>query len=405
MSGVGTYDPNGTLIGSYWIIDYVDDPTGRTIQPGLQNPNVQINGNLGVTGTITGIATTATKLATDTVDVVINTNHPTAVGQTLITTSATNATWQAPAAVSLTTGVSGVLPIANGGTNQSTVGANGTVLTSNGTTTAYVAQSTLTVGNATAAVTATNLATGTIGKIPVQTGTGTTGFITSGAVGTALLGTGVGSAPAFSTLPVPTVTIKTTGTAASYSAPTGCSFIIVEMCGGGGGGGTGAAGGGGAGGGAGGYLKMIYPATASPFTYTVGTGGAAAADGTSTTFLPTGLAGTDTAGLGSAGANGTAGRGGAGGAGGVNTINNSSLSRSAGNQGTSSISQNTVNTNGCTGGHGGSNPLGGGGRASGANVAGANALGNGGGGGGGGVLTTGGGTGGDGIIYIQEFYA
>jgi len=411
MSGVGTYDPNGTLIGSYWIPDYVDDPTGRTIQPGLQNPNVQINGNLGVTGTITGTISAAppTQLATDTTAVTINTNHPTAAGQSLISTSTTNATWQAPAVVSLTTGVSGVLPIANGGTNQSTVGSNGTVLTSNGTTTAYVAPSTLTVGNATAAVTATNLATGTVGQLPVQTGTGTTGFVTSGASGSVLVGQGTGVAPIFALITKPIVFVFASGTAQTYTPPATCSFIFVTAAGGGGGGGgtfnTNSQGAGGGGGG-GGWFYSVYPGGNS-FLYTVGAGGTAGtvnndgSNGGDTTFKSNATGLTDTAGGGLGGNKGITSRGGNAAQGGTVTINNTSNVVYNSKGGAGSAGQLIM------GGNGGStilaSPTGGTGLGT------AGAAGDAGGGGGAGGNSSGsqnaGGAGGVGQISIIEFYA
>lgn len=412
MSGVGTYDPNGTLIGSYWIPDYVDDPTGRTIQPGLQNPNVQINGNLGVTGTITGsiVAGPATELDTDASPVIINTNHPTASGQSLISTSSTNATWQAPAAVSLTTGVSGVLPIANGGTNQSTVGANGTVLTSNGTTTAYVAQSTLTAGNATLAA---NVSGSTLGILIQSTSNTTTP--TSGALGTVLVGTGAGVAPIFAEITTPSITRILTG-ATTYTPPTSCSFIFVVITGGGGGGGGGynSAGlGGGGGGGSGGMIYATYLANQT-FSYSIGTGGSGGnsgaggtngSAGNNTTFTSAGPL-VDTAAGGSGGAAGTTQRGGTGGVGGSVTVNSAKIVYSSrGGTGIPGFINQTTSGNsfgGAGGGNLAANPaqggLGGNGDAGVAN-------GGGGGGGGGGGTPGNGGAGGNGSLSIIEFYA
>ncbi len=71
------------------------------------------------------------------------------------------------------------------------VGANGYVLTSNGTAPAYAAQSTLAVG------TATNLAGGIASQIPYQTGAGTTSFISNGTAGQVLTSAGA-STPVWS---------------------------------------------------------------------------------------------------------------------------------------------------------------------------------------------------------------
>lgn len=105
---------------------------------------------------------------------------------------------------------SGTLAVAQGGTNigsyttgdllyassttalsQLAIGANGYVLTSNGTAPAYAAQSTLAVG------TATNLAGGAASQIPYQTGSGATAFLANGTAGQVLTSAG-SSAPTWS---------------------------------------------------------------------------------------------------------------------------------------------------------------------------------------------------------------
>ena len=91
---------------------------------------------------------------------------------------------------------SGTLAVAQGGTNigsytvgdilyasatgvlsKLTLGTNGFVLTAGASAPAYVAASTLSVGSATTATTATNLAGGAANRIAYQTGSGTTGFV------------------------------------------------------------------------------------------------------------------------------------------------------------------------------------------------------------------------------------
>jgi hypothetical protein len=91
---------------------------------------------------------------------------------------------------------SGTLAVAQGGTNTASyavgdilyasasgvlsklaIGANGYVLAAGATVPAYVAQSTLAVGSATTATTATNLAGGAANRIAYQTGAGATGFV------------------------------------------------------------------------------------------------------------------------------------------------------------------------------------------------------------------------------------
>jgi hypothetical protein len=124
--------------------------------------------------------------------------------------------------IGLTTHVSGTLPIANGGTNGtsvpsagavaygtgteyafSAVGTSNQVLLSNGSSApTWVNQSSLSVGSATtattatSATTATNLAGGAASQIPYQTGSGATAFVANGTAGQVLLSNGA-SAPSW----------------------------------------------------------------------------------------------------------------------------------------------------------------------------------------------------------------
>jgi hypothetical protein len=97
------------------------------------------------------------------------------------------------------------------------IGANGYLLASNGTAPAYVDPTTVTVGaaaSATSATTATNIAGGTAGAIPYQTGAGATTFLSSG--------TGVlvnsGGNPSYSMTPTLTSVALTTGTVSTAPA-------------------------------------------------------------------------------------------------------------------------------------------------------------------------------------------
>lgn len=111
---------------------------------------------------------------------------------------------------------SGTVGVAYGGTNLSSytagdmlyatgsttlaklnIGATDYVLTSSGTAPQYVAQSTLSVGSATTATTATNLAGGIASQIPYQTAAGTTAFIANGTAGQVLTSAGT-SVPTWS---------------------------------------------------------------------------------------------------------------------------------------------------------------------------------------------------------------
>jgi hypothetical protein len=111
---------------------------------------------------------------------------------------------------------SGTVGVAYGGTNLSSytagdmlyatgsttlaklnIGATNYVLTSSGSAPQYVAQSTLSVGSATTATTATNLAGGIASQIPYQTAAGTTAFIANGTAGQVLTSAGT-SVPTWS---------------------------------------------------------------------------------------------------------------------------------------------------------------------------------------------------------------
>ena len=100
----------------------------------------------------------------------------------------------------LSTYTTGDLLYASGSTTLSKLGIGTTnyVLTSSGTAPQYVAQSTLSVGSATTATTATNLAGGIASQIPYQTGAGATSFIANGTSGQVLTSNGT-SAPSWQT--------------------------------------------------------------------------------------------------------------------------------------------------------------------------------------------------------------
>jgi len=78
-----------------------------------------------------------------------------------------------------------------------TVGASTYILTSNGTAPQYTNPASITVGTATTATTATNIAGGIASQIPYQTGAGATSFIANGTAGQVLTSAGT-SAPTWS---------------------------------------------------------------------------------------------------------------------------------------------------------------------------------------------------------------
>jgi len=183
----------------------VDDPTGKTIEPTLQNPNVLIPGNLTVDGTITGTITASppTQLATDTTPVTINTTHPGGVNNVLVSTNATNATWQGLS--TLTVGNASTAALAtlasnslalNGVTPDNNAGTAGNVLVALSSSAAHWQTN---APNAVNAQTANAIA---LGKgVLINTGTSTT-LNTTAATGTILIGQGAGNIPIFSITPV-----------------------------------------------------------------------------------------------------------------------------------------------------------------------------------------------------------
>lgn len=103
------------------------------------------------------------------------------------------------------------------------VGSNGFLLGSNGTAPYYINPTTITVGTATtatSATTATNIAAGTAGAIPYQTGAGATTFLSSG--------TGVlvnsGGNPSYSMTPTLTSVTLTSGTVST--TPTSANDLV-----------------------------------------------------------------------------------------------------------------------------------------------------------------------------------
>ena len=130
-----------------------------------------------------------------------------AVASATLATTATNVAGGAAGSLVYQSGAGATTTLALGTTNY--------VLTAGATAPQYVAQSTLSVGSATSATTATNLAGGAASQIPYQTGSGTTSFIANGTSGQVLTSNG-SSAPTW-TNPSANVTITDdTSSATAY---------------------------------------------------------------------------------------------------------------------------------------------------------------------------------------------
>ena len=129
-----------------------------------------------------------------------------------VATTATTSTF-ASTATNIANGAAGSLPYqsSTGTTTFLSIGSNGYVLTSNGTTPIWSAISGLSAGNAT---TSTNIAGGTAGQVPYQSSTGTTSFYGPGTAGNVLVSNGT-SAPSYNN------TLTLASTALSTSTGTG----------------------------------------------------------------------------------------------------------------------------------------------------------------------------------------
>ena len=393
QTGVGTSGfvgpgSSGQILTSNGTTSTFQNPAVVSLTTGVSGTLPVVNGGTGQTSLASVTVGNATSAVTST-NIAGGVNGQvhiqTGVGTTgfvgpgssgqILTSNGTTSTFQNPAVVSLTTGVSGVLPVANGGTGQTSLAS-------------------VTVGNATSAVTSTNIAGGANGRIVAQTGVGTTGFITPGAIGTVLRSTG--TTATFSLPTPPTFSTFTTGGAANYTSPANCILIYVVCtgAGGGGGGSTGVNGEHGGGGGGGGSAFQYFAPGTYAMTYGAkGIGGAAGANGTDggdSTF--DGLTGPGGKG-GDGGSSATKMYGGKGGGTGLSTTISGSCGQPPGTQ------------NGGIGGRCFANR---GGEAGFYKSAGATPGNGQPGGGGGGAAKTGGpqsgGDGGNGLIQITEFY-
>jgi collagen type VII alpha len=229
---------------------------------------------------------------------------PGTAGQVLTSNGATAPTFQTPSttASNLAGGTTGqvVYQSGAGATAFTGPGTAGQVLTSNGAAAP-------TYQAIPAASSATNLAGGTAFNVPYQSAVGTTAFTSTTGVSGLLLRSNAGAPPAFTAV-YTTFTIYANG-AGTYTTPTNCLFITVEMIGGGGGGGVSGSGQSSYGGGGAAGQYYLLRITPGSYSYSVGTGGAGAFTGGA--FENNGAAGAPTV-FGAATADGGGGGGGGG---------------------------------------------------------------------------------------------
>lgn len=197
----------GTGYGSYAVGDilYADTTTSLAKLADVATGNVLLSGGVSTAPSWGKVDLTAAVSGT----------LPTGNGGTGLTSFTANKAVYSTSTSALTTGT---LPISAGGTNTTdtptaggiaygtgtayaitTAGTSNQVLLSGGAgAPTFTNQSSLSVGSATTATTATNLAGGGASQIPYQTGAGTTSFIANGTSGQVLTSNG-SSAPSWQT--------------------------------------------------------------------------------------------------------------------------------------------------------------------------------------------------------------
>lgn len=207
LTSTGTFDGS---VARTFAVDAVSTNTASKVVARDSNGDFSAG---TITATLSGSATSAgvaTNIAGGTANQI---PYQTGVATTSFITAPTTAgyalTWSGSAfawansidtattANNLAGGATGSLPYQSsaGATTFLGLGSSGYILTAGASAPAYTDPASVTVGTATTATTATNLAGGSANAIPYQTGSGTTSFIAAGTSGYVLTSNGAGSAP------------------------------------------------------------------------------------------------------------------------------------------------------------------------------------------------------------------
>ena len=207
LTSTGTFDGS---VARTFAVDAVSTNTASKVVARDSNGDFSAG---TITATLSGSATSAgvaTNIAGGTANQIpYQTGAATTSFITAPTTAGYALTWSGSAfawansidtattANNLAGGATGSLPYQSsaGATTFLGLGSSGYILTAGASAPAYTDPASVTVGTATTATTATNLAGGSANAIPYQTGSGTTSFIAAGTSGYVLTSNGAGSAP------------------------------------------------------------------------------------------------------------------------------------------------------------------------------------------------------------------